>query len=335
LRPSGALAALWSALRSVLGAGLLVAAAWFAVPAHAGTLGAAMGFCETPTPLSATQKDRLLRFTALIKDTLEHSGRRVALIARSGTDLRLFDLTYSHAGVALEASANGPWSVRQLYFACEERRPRLFDQGLAGFVFGTDNPRSGFVSILLLPEAAGAALERAALDGRRALALLAGTYSANAHAYALSYQNCNQWVAELLAEAWSTGPSPSGWDAGSVAPDADGPGPEAPRRPAAQTWLRERGYLPHGFEMLWAPMTHLASLLPFLHADDHPREALREGRFEVSMPESLEAFVRRSVPGAERIEFCHQGEHAVRRRGWHPIGRDCVAAAGDEVIALD
>ncbi|HMZ02810.1 MAG TPA: DUF2145 domain-containing protein, partial [Burkholderiaceae bacterium] len=119
---------------------------------------------------SATRRPE--RFTALLKATLERSGRRVALIARSGTDLRLFDLTYSHAGVALQASANGPWSVRQLYFACEERRPRLFDQGLAGFVFGTDNPRSGFVSILLLPEAAGAALERAALDSRRALALL-------------------------------------------------------------------------------------------------------------------------------------------------------------------
>lgn len=324
-----------SAGRRALATALLAAAALLAPPARAGTLGAALGFCETPTPLSATQKDRLLRFTALLKDRLEHSGRRVALIARSGTDLRLFDLTYSHAGVALQASANGPWSVRQLYFACEERRPRLFDQGLAGFVFGTDNPRSGFVSILLLPEDAAAALERAALDNRRALALLAGSYSANAYAYALDHQNCNQWVAELLAEAWSTGPAPSAWRPESTAPDADGPGPEAPRRPAAQLWLREQGYQPHGFQMAWSPLTHLASLLPFLHRDDHPADALREGRFGVSMPESLEAFVQRRLPGAERVEVCHQGEHAVLRRGWRPIGRDCVAAEGDEVIALD
>jgi hypothetical protein len=321
--------------RRVLAAVLLAGGALLAGQARAGMLGGSLGFCEKPTPLTATQKDRLLRFTALLRQALEQSGRRVALIARSGTDLSLFDLTYSHAGVALEASANGSWSVRQLYFACEERRPRLFDQGLAGFVFGTDSPRSGFVSILLLPEAAGAALERAALDNRRALALLAGTYSANAYADALSYQNCNQWVAELLAEAWSAGTSASAWRPESVAPDADGPGPEAPRRPAAQTWLREQGYRPHGFEMPWAPLTHLASLIPFLHRDDHPGEALREGRFLVSMPESLEAFVRRVVPGAERVEFCHQGEHAVRRRGWQPIGRDCVAADGDEVIALD
>jgi len=325
-RPAGLVA------RFALTAGLLVGPT---APVRAGTVGAAMGFCETPTPLNATQKDRLLRFSALLKDTLERSGRRVALIARSGTDLSLFDLTYSHAGVALQASGNGPWSVRQLYFACEERRPRLFDQGLAGFVFGTDNPRSGFVSILLLPDDAGAALERAALDNRRALALLAGTYSANAYAYALDYQNCNQWVAELLADAWSSGLSPTDWQPDAAPPDADGPGPEAPRRPAAQHWLRERGYEPQGFDMGASPLTYLATLLPFVHRDDHPESALRAGRFDVSMPQSLEAFVRRTVPGAERIEFCHQGEHAVLRRGWRPIGRRCVAAEGDEVIALD
>ena len=38
--------------------------------------------------------------------------------------------------------------------------------------------------------------------GSAALALLGREYSANAYPFSPRYQNCNQWVAELLATAW-------------------------------------------------------------------------------------------------------------------------------------
>lgn len=313
----------------------------FTGAARAGSIGGSLGVCEEPPAPSAARRDRLLRVAALLKDELARSGRQVALVSRSGTDLRLFDLRYSHAGVALKASANGPWSVRQLYFACEEQRPRLFDQGMAGFVFGSDGAGAGFVSLVLLPDTAAAALERAALDNRRALGLLAATYSANAYAYALDYQNCNQWVAELLAEAWGNSGRDAWFDtwfepeAESAAIRREEPLAPAARRAAAQAWLSAQGYLPHPFEMPWAPLASLAGLLPWLHSDDHPAQEIAAGRFGVSMPGSLEAFVRRQVPGAERVELCHQGDRAVLRRGWQPLGRDCLAAEGDDVIALD
>ena len=44
-----------------------------------------------------------------------------------------------------------------------------------------------------------AVIEQAALDKNQALQLLGATYSANAYAFSQKYQNCNQWVAELLA----------------------------------------------------------------------------------------------------------------------------------------
>lgn len=53
------------------------------------------------------------------------------------------------------------------------------------------------------------------------------------------------------------------------------------------------------------------------------------------MPDALEAFVRQWLPQAERLEFCFRGDRAVRRRGWQPLGADCVAEAGDEPFALD
>jgi hypothetical protein len=190
----------WPRRNACRAAGLAIGLGLAGTGAQAGS--AALQFCDGGPRLNATEQDRLLRVAAIVRDALDASGQRVALIARSGLDLQRFGVRYSHAGISLRASENGPWSVRQLYFACEERRPRLFDQGLAGFLFGTDDPSRGYLSIVLLPAEPAAALERAALDKARGLRLLAPHYSANAHPFALKYQNCNQWVAELLAAAW-------------------------------------------------------------------------------------------------------------------------------------
>ncbi|MES2957628.1 MAG: DUF2145 domain-containing protein [Pseudomonadota bacterium] len=274
-------------------------------------------FCDRTSALTAPQQDRLLRFAAIARGELEASGQAIALIARSGLDLQRFGVRYSHAGLSLKASENTPWSVRQLYYACDEGRPRLYDQGLAGFLFGTDDPAIGYVSIVLLPRDAAAALERAALDKARALRLLAAAYSANAHPSSLRYQNCNQWVIELLATAW-----------GEL---ADGES----LRGRAQAWLVERRYAPAPIEVASHALMFAAAFVPWLHSDDHPQEDLFALRFRTSMPASIEAFVREQVPGAERIELCHDERQVVVRRGWEPIADGCRPAAGDRVVALD
>jgi hypothetical protein len=273
--------------------------------------------CGRSTPLSAAQQDRLLRVADLVKRELDASGARVALVSRSGLDLGRFGIRYSHAGISLKGSANAPWSVRQLYFACDEGRPRLFDQGLAGFLFGTEDPSLGYLSIVLLPSAAAEALERVALDDRHALALLAGRYSANAYPYGLRYQNCNQWVAELLASAW-----------GARGGDADA-------RRSAQQWLAAQGYAPAPVEVGSHWLMLAANFIPWLHSDDHPVEDLYARRFRISLPTSIEAFVRQQLPASTRIELCHDERKVVVRRGWTPIGDGCRAEAGDRVLALD
>jgi len=300
-------------------AGAIACAAW--QPAGASVL----GHCVAPPPLSAAQQDRLLRFAGIVKAELEGSGQRLALVARSGLDLSRFDQRYSHAGISLQASEHAPWSVRQLYYACDEGRPKVFDEGLAGFVLGTDDPAMGFVSALLLPVAAAAPVERSAADNRVALELLGDRYSANAFAFSAKYQNCNQWVMELLARAWGT------------AADGEGTGEDSGEgaRPRAQRWLQSRGYAPTVFDVgnpLWMA---LGSLMPWLTNDDHPPEDLAAARYRVSMPASIEAFVQARVPGATRLEFCHDGRRVVVRRGWVPIAEGCRPAAGDQVIALE
>jgi hypothetical protein len=233
-------------------------------------------------------------------------------------------MRYSHAGLSLRHSADTPWAVRQLYFSCDEQAPRLFDQGLSAFLLGTEDPELGYISILTLPEAATERLEPMALDNRQALSLLGADYSANAHAWSVRFQNCNQWLVELLGLAWNTG------FPGETADTAGSP------RAAAQQWLQGQGYEPATFSVFWRPFTWLTAFSPYLHTQDHPEDDLWAGRFRVSMPESIGAFVQRVQPGARRIELCHTREHVVLRRGGStPIADGCVPAEGDERVPLD
>ena len=298
--------------------GRAVAAALLAL-ACAGASASSIAFCDRATqPLSARQHDLLLRFAAVVRAELEATDRASAIVARSGLDLERFGQRYSHAGVSLRSSGNGPWSVRQLYFACDERVPRLYDQGMAGFVAGTEEAALGYVSILLLPPDSAQTLAQRALDNASSLGLLGAAYSANAYPFSERYQNCNQWVAELLALAWG--------DLDAAEPDVRG---------VAQRWLHDAGYAPTLFDASSLLLTIARPFVPWVHVDDHPDADRTARRYLVSMPASIEAFVRAQLPGAQRIEICHADDRVVVHRGWDPVGEGCVAGEGDRVIVLD
>jgi hypothetical protein len=218
--------------------------------------------------------------------------------------------------VALKNEPDGAWEVRQLYYACEESRPRLFDQGIAGFALGADAPGAGHVSLVFVGDEDGAMLQRAAQDKRLALSLLAGQYSANAYAFGTRYQNCNQWVAELLAGAW-----------GHLDDDAT-------PRASAQSWLRAEGYTAGPVKVPSHWMMFAGQFVPLLHVGDHPLDDVYALALRVSVPASIEDFVHRRQPQARRVELCHDTRHIVVHRGWEPIGAACEPGPGDDVIAL-
>ena len=288
----------------------------FAVTGHASS-SASLRLCDAAASTTPTQQDRILRFAAIVKRELEDSGHSVALVSRNGTDLHRFGIRYSHAGLSLKANGNGPWSVRQLYYACDERRPRLFDQGLPGFLFGIDDPVVGYVSVVLLPSAQADELEHTALDNARALRLLAATYSANAYPFSGKYQNCNQWVMELLAAAWGT------------LADADD------LRAQAQHWLVQQRYAPAPVELGSHLLMFAAPFVPMIHVDDHPIDDRFALQFRTSLPASIERFMRQQAPGAQRIELCHDARRAVIHRGWDSIAEGCVPGEGDRVIDFE
>ena len=295
-----------AALAAGLALGLLANSAW------AGSL----RYCDGhPEPTAAVQ-DRLIQVAGIIKTELDRSEQSLAIVSRSGLALQHLDQRYSHAGVSLKASSNTPWSVRQLYYACDEQRPRIFDQGMSGFVLGAHDPGEGYISIVLLPLEAAQALERTAFNDAQALQLLGTTYSANAHAFSQRYQNCNQWLAELLASAWG---QPRQGDSS---------------RGEAQQWLRAEGYQPSVLKVGWQPLMWVADLLPWLHSDDHPDADLDQAQFRVSMPQSIETFVQVRLPEATRMELCYTDQRVVLHRGWEPIAPGCQPQPGDEVISL-
>jgi hypothetical protein len=298
----------------------LLRALLFAAVVLCGTLPAAAGslrFCDNGQPLGAREQDRLLRFAAVVQQVLDDAGRKVALVSRTGLDLHRFGLLYSHAGLAVRGEADGRWSVRQLYYACDERRPRIYDQGLPGFVLGTDDARIGHVSLVLLPEGDGAPVARAARDNALALRLLGADYSANAFPFSLRYQNCNQWVVELLAAAWG------------ALPDGD------ELRAHAQGWLVEQGYAPETIDVGSRWLMFAAGFVPWVHTDDQAPGDLLALRVRTSVPASIEAFVHERLPGAERIELCHDERQVVVHRGWTPLAPGCAAGEGDAVVAID
>jgi len=288
-------------------------AVWLALGAPGSWAGMG-GFCASTNEPSAAVQDRLMQVAAVVRQELEASGQQAAIVARSGMALQRLGQRYSHAGVSLRANPSTPWSVRQLYFACDEQRPRVFDQGLSGFVMGLHDAEVGFVSVLLLPPEADAHLAQTALNDTLALQLLGSTYSANAHAFALTFQNCNQWVAELLATAW--GNLPGGSDA----------------RAEAQAWLHQQAYEATRLNVGW--LLWLTPVSPWVHTRDHPPADLAEGHLRVSMPEGLERFSRQQHPRTQRMEVCHTTQHVVVRRGWQPLPDDCQPAEGDRVVPL-
>ncbi|WP_322403991.1 DUF2145 domain-containing protein [Massilia luteola] len=295
--------------------GRLVAAALLLF-ASAGAWAGIPTFCDRADKVTAADQDRVLRFAAAVKDELARSGSSIALVARAGLDLSRFGLLYSHAGIALQDNQGGPWVVRQLYYACDESRPRLFDQGMSGFVLGADAPTHGHVALLFPPAADSALLERAALDKPLALALLGDSYSANAYAFGTRYQNCNQWVAELLAFAW-------GHLAESGAP-----------RARAQAWLRAQGYAAKPVKIPSHWTMFAGQFVPLVHVGDHPLDDIHALALHISVPTTIEDFVHRTAPRTRRVELCHDERRIVVHRGWEPLGAACDPLPGDDVIAL-
>jgi hypothetical protein len=143
--------------------------------------------------------------------------------------------------------SRGPGSARQLYYACDERRPRIYDQGLAGFAMGTDDPALGYLSIVRLPPQGWRCNRR---------------FTRLAPAGRAVQRQCLR-LQPALPELQSMADRNAGRRVGRSADGED-------LRERAQAWLRKEGYAPEPVEVgsrFWMLASYF---VPLLHLDDHP-----------------------------------------------------------------
>ena len=76
------------------------------------------------------------------------------------------------------------------------------------------------------------------------------------------------------------------------------------RHEPSRSSLIEAGYVPTVLEVGGQPLVWLAGQIRWLHTDDHPADDLAAARFRVSMPASIEGFVRvraNDLDGARKL----------------------------------
>ena len=106
-------------------------------------------------------------------------------------------------------------------------------------------------------------------------------------------------------------------------------------RARSQAWLLDHGYAPPPIQVDSHLLMFAGTFVPWIKFDDHPEADIYALRFHISMPASIETFVRERVPGSQRIELCHDERQVVIHHGWQSVAEGCRPEAGDRVVAFD
>lgn len=232
--------------------------------------------CEEKAP-PVDELRRSFMLALKVREALEQSGAQVAIVARVGQDLSKYGLRYSHAGFVWRDHPEGRWLAVHLLNDCGTATSQLYNQGLANFfadsLFAWD-------ALLIVPSPAVQQHLAERLADGSATAYHQPRYSMVAYPFAALYQNSNQWLLEVLAEAMA---------------DERFAG-----RGEAQQWLKASGYAPTTLQL--SPLTRLGGRMfkSNVAFDDHPDERRFAGQIDTVTVESVAAFVSRRDPGAKR-----------------------------------
>lgn len=253
----------WSA---VLTAAMLLVAA---MPAYAGRS------CEQK-PLTPRAVEQGLELAARTLARLEDSGHQVVLLARAGQDLRKYGLQFSHLGFAYrhpDGSGGYTWRVLHKLNHCGTAIAALYRQGLGEF-FLDDLWRHDAAFIAPAPEVQ-TRLVALLRDDRTATALHHRPYNLVSYVWGQKYQQSNQWMIEMLAQAAS---------------------PAIASRIAAQSWLQQAGYQPTALTL--GPLTRLGGRLTAANVafDDHPPTKRFSDRIETVTADSVFRWMERLYP---------------------------------------
>jgi hypothetical protein len=164
---------------------------------------ASTGLARSGTNCDARPPDadglaRAARSALQANAALDARDEPVAIIARVGTDLSRYGLTYSHAAFVLRDHPDGRWTVAHALNECGTARSSLYAQGLVNY-FADDLVTQQFRIVWLSREIAAPLLDALNDGGDRALH--ERRYNVIARYDSGRYQNSTAWVLEMLVAA--------------------------------------------------------------------------------------------------------------------------------------
>lgn len=215
------------------------------------------------------------------RDALDAAGAEVVILARAGQDLSRWGLAWSHAGIAWRDHPSGRWVVTHLLNHCGAADSGLYTEGLANFF--ADNPVR-WEALAIVPPAEVQSRMAATLAGGQPLAFHHPAYNMVAYPFSTRYQNSNQWVIELLADALA--------------------GQNFMTRTEAQAWLQFNGYSPSPLNIPAVTRLGARMFRANIAFDDHPPEQRWAGRIDTVSVESLAQFM--TTRGARQLRITYQ-----------------------------
>ena len=239
------------------------------------TLGLSTSLSVAGTPCTAGERPAAdVEKSFLMADStlaaLEPLADDVVLLARVGSDLSEYGLTYSHMAFAVREHSAGAWTVVHKLNDCGTATSKLFDQGMMPFF--SDSPFKYQAGIWRLAPALQQRLKRT-LVGAEALRFHEPRYSLLAYPFSPKYQNSNGWVLETLA--------------GALAPEGT-----LLTRVDAQAWLQRAGY--RGSELHLNAAKRLGARVTKANVefDDHPGALRWSGRIQTVTVDSVLSWLR-------------------------------------------
>ncbi len=247
----------------------------------ASTLATAGTACSDATPQPESIQ-KAFQAAYKIHQKLESNRPQVALIARVGQDLSKYGIRYSHIAFVIKDKSSAQWRTIHLLNACNSKNSALWKEGLANFFL--DDLHS-YDALLITPSPALQNKLQALVRSDSAIkAMHHSDYSMVAYPFSEQYQNSNQWVLELLAQAMA---------------QQNNFATPITNRAQAQQWLQLTQYTPTTMKI--GTMTRLGARMFKANVafDDHPNERRFADLIDTVTVESVAAYIRRLDPQSQ------------------------------------
>ena len=237
------------------------------------TLSFAGTACSEKIPTAETIQ-KAFQLAIKSREALDASGAEVAIIGRVGQDLSQYGLRFSHAGFIWRDHPQAKWIVSHELNDCGTANSALFDEGLANFFF---DDMYAWEAVILVPSTAlQASIAERLKNKPQLLNLHEPHYSMVAYPFATKYQNSNQWVLEVLADAKMQDKTSS--------------------RAQSQAWLANHQYQPTRLQI--PALQRLGGRLfkANIAFDDHPNALRFSSKIDTVTVDSLFQFIQQIDP---------------------------------------